>query len=708
MGGLRHIRLRPGVAAAFILLVVPLIGGLVGYVYRTNADLALAQATRDMARVSVDIGDEVQSLLSPAARVVEGIAVQARMDQLALRHRDGLRYFVDQLDNLPQLESLYIAFDRDGGFYQVLRANGAKILGPFHHQPPEGANYALRILDSSSSERADSFIYLASWNDVLRVERGPAVYDPRVRPWYKDAWVKAGTVISDVYPFANTGKAGVTVSRRVVSDDGVAIGTVGADITLAQMSAFLGQKRIGKEGRVFILDAEGHLIVHPDPDMGVRIEDGVLHLLPARDVADTVVAGAVRRREAGGGDSFTAPLGDDKQTYRVSFVPFPEQFGRRWVIGVAVQEDEFVGPMRRLSLRFLGVGGAVIFISVLAILWLSHRLTKPLSKIVRETERIREFDLDGDVRIASRITEINELARAMDSMKQNLRSFGAYVPKALVHQIVASGRSTSIGGERQLLTVMFTDIRDFTRNSEALQPEDVSQNLAVYFERMSAAIHRNKGIIDKFIGDAIMAVWNAPEPDPDHVANACRAMLACHRVSLEIDQSALSLYTRFGLHCGQMMVGNIGAPDRMQFTVLGAAVNLASRLEGLNKLYGTQMLVSEPVWEQVRSLFLFRRIDRVAPSGVSRPLEIFELVGELAEDAANPVGDRDRDLCSAWEMAMDRYLAGDWEAAQQSFAAFLEAHPGDGPAQVYVRRCGVYRVVPPPADWDGAQHYDHK
>ena len=485
MGGVRQIRLRPGVATAFILLVIPLIGALVGYAYRTNADLASSQATSDMDRVTGDIVEEVQNLLSPVARVVDGLAVQARMDQGALRRTDGLHYFFDQVETLPQLESLYIGFDRDGGFYQVLRTTGVASFGQTGRPLPPEARYALRLLDGSSSRRADSYIYLAHWDDVVGVERNSAGYDPRTRPWYQEALTATGSVISDVYPFASSGKAGVTISRRVENDDGVVIGAVGANITLAHLSAFLDRKRIGREGRVFILDAEGHLIAHPQPEMGLRRKGKTLELLQGRDVADAIVAESVRRREAGAGDVFSAPLGGDGMIYRVNFAPFPEQFRKRWTIGVIVQEDEFIGPLRRLSLRFLAVGGLVIFFSVVAILWLSHLLTKPLSLIIRETERIREFDLDGEMMIASHITEINELAGAMDSMKQSLRSFGAYVPKALVRNIVTAGGSTRIGGERQFLTVMFSDIRDFTRNCEALRPEDVSINLSVYFEEMS-------------------------------------------------------------------------------------------------------------------------------------------------------------------------------------------------------------------------------
>jgi len=694
------------VATAFILLVVPLISGLIAYAYHTNAELALAQASRDMDRVTRDIVEEVDSLLSPAARVVESVAVQARMDQNALRRTAGLRYFHDQVANLPQLESLYIGFNHDGSFYQVVHLVEVTTFGPLARRPPESAQFVLRILDFSSSRRADSFLYLAGWDDIVRVERGNATYDPRLRPWYKAAWTKPGTVVSDVYPFATTAKVGLTVSRRIESDDGVPIGTVGADITLDRLSRFLDAKKIGRDGRVFIVDKDGRMIAHPQPGIGLRTVDKKLELVAARDVSDEVVAGAARARDDGAGDRFTARLGGNGDTYMVSFAPFPEQFGKQWAIGIAVNEDEFIGPLRRQSYRFLAVGGLIIFASVLSILWMAHRLTRPLSRIALETDRIKQFELDGDFDVQSRITEVKELADAVSSMKKSLRSFGAYVPKALVRNIVAAGGSTAIGGERQFLTVMFTDIKSFTSNSEAMSPEDVLVGLSDYLQEMSEAIHANKGVIDKFIGDAVMAVWNAPVPDPDHVANACRAMLACRDVSNRMDQAhiaagKLPLFTRFGLHCGQMMVGNVGSSDRMQFTVLGSAVNLASRLEGLNKEYGTQLLVSDAVRTEAEKVFLFRQIDRVMPSGVTVPIGIHELVAEHANAA-------DLALCQAWDACLDVYHAGDWKGAGQAFAGFLAAHPDDGPAKVLAGRCARFVEAPPPPGWDFATRFDHK
>ncbi len=712
-GELKQIRLRPGVSTAFILLVVPLIGILVSYVYRTSADLALAQADRDMARITRDITDDVESLLNPVARVVESIAVQARLNQSQLRQMDGLRYFLDQVENLPQLESLYLGFERDASFYQALRLKGVNNYGPLQRMPPPDANYVLRLLDKTSSERADSYIYLAEWGNVVRVERGPGTYDPRPRPWYKGAFTSDSTVISDVFAFASTGTVGLTVSRRVESDEGVVIGAVGANISLSRLSAFLDERKIGAQGSVFIIDSDGFLIAHPNPAMGIKVDGKTVSLLKATEIDDPIVVDAVRAYQNGAGSFFTAPLGAKQLTYRASFTPFPERFGKKWTIGVIVQEDEFIGPLKRLSLRFVAMGAAIIFISILAILWLSHRLTQPLSIIVRETEKIREFNLDGEMDIKSRITEVNELAQAVQAMKRSLRSFGAYVPKALVRNIVAAQGSPQVGGERQSLTVMFTDIRNFTHNTEHLPPEDVANYLSLYFKEMSSSIHKHKGVIDKYIGDAIMAIWNAPVEDPDHVANACRAMLACRDVSAHIDQlgqanGTLSVYTRFGLHCGQAMVGNVGSEDRMQFTVLGGAVNLASRLEGMNKYYGTQLLVSDSVERETKGRFLFRWLDRVAPSGVSLPLDIYELVGELGAHAATPPNDQDLARCKDWELCVALYLGQDWSGAAQALTAFLDAWPNDVPGKILAERCADRIQSPPPPDWDGAQHYDKK
>ncbi|CAA6605960.1 Adenylate/guanylate cyclase [Rhodospirillaceae bacterium LM-1] len=712
--GRLQIRLRIGIAAAFALVMIPLTVSMVGYLYRNNATLALETANHSMAQASQAIAADVDHLLNPVARVVEASSVLARIDRGALRRVEGMRYFYEQMEKLPQVYSFYIGFGADGGFYQVIRLpKYIKTFGPSSLPPPEGTSHALRLLDDSSGVKADSFIYFADWGDVKGVDRGPAKFDPRVRPWYKSAWQEESTRISDVYIFASTGMPGLTVSKRVATDSGVEIGAIGADITLEALSGFLAQKSIGKEGRVFVMDGEGRLIGHQNPELAGHMNGDKVELLKASEVDDPVVAQAAKLRESQGLNSFTAPLGPNGDNFMVAFTPFPKDFGKSWVIGIAVKEMEFIGPIRESSIRILVTGIVVILFAALAINWLSRLLTRPLQQIVAETERIRNFDLESDLNIHSHIIEVDDLSRATADMKRSLRSFSVYVPKELVRTILASGEDIQIGGERRTLAMMFSDIKGFTASAESTPPEQLMESLSDYFGRMSQAIHGHKGIIDKFIGDAIMAIWNAPLPDPDPMANACRAMLACREagraLEREFAQRGLTpYYTRFGLHAGDVVVGNVGSLDRMQYTALGADVNMASRLEALNKLYGTQLLVSETVAAELHDRFLFRSIDLVIPVGTTRPISLYELIGEYGQDSEFPISDADQDRCALWERAFSRYASHAWDKALADFQAFALAHPEDAVASLYISRCKDYSVMPPPDSWDTAQRLDHK
>jgi adenylate cyclase len=224
----------------------------------------------------------------------------------------------------------------------------------------------------------------------------------------------------------------------------------------------------------------------------------------------------------------------------------------------------------------------------------------------------------------------------------------------------------------------------------------LARRLGRYFAAMTAAIHSTGGTIDKYIGDAVMAMWNAPRPRPDHPVLACRAALACVARTRALFASGAweglpPLVTRFGLHRGQVMVGHFGAPDRFSFTAIGDDVNLAARLEGLNKLYDTTILVSEAIERDARDQFAFRRVDRVAVKGKSIGVQVYELLGERDVDPARVAAAR------TYERALDAYFARDFDGAR----ALLGALGDDGPARVLAERCQALRAAPPPPDWDG-------
>ena len=221
--------------------------------------------------------------------------------------------------------------------------------------------------------------------------------------------------------------------------------------------------------------------------------------------------------------------------------------------------------------------------------------------------------------------------------------------------------------------------------------------LGRYFEVMTAALQGCGGTIDKYIGDAIMAVWNAPAPTPDHARRACEAALAAQAAGDALFASPEwegrpPLVTRFGLHTGEVLVGHFGAPDRLSYTCLGDGVNLAARLEGLNKQYGTTLLASDSVREAVGPAFVFRFLDVVAVSGKGQAVRVHELLGLAGE--AGPRVDRAR----AYEAALALYLSREFARALAGFEAVAALDP---PAAVLASRCRSLLLNPPPSNWDG-------
>ena len=233
-----------------------------------------------------------------------------------------------------------------------------------------------------------------------------------------------------------------------------------------------------------------------------------------------------------------------------------------------------------------------------------------------------------------------------------------------------------LGGELMEISIMFSDIKGFTTFSEQLDPNQLADVLGLYLDALSRIIQREtRGTIDKYIGDAIMTIWNAPEPVPDHPRMACLAALRCRDASRALAQTPEwrglpAFETRFGLHCANALVGHFGARDRMNYTAIGDAINLASRLEGLNKQYGTSIIASESVVERAREAFDFRLLDIVAVKGKSEPITIYELLGTKGD------AEERREIVSAYESAFAAYAARDFEKA----LTVLQEYANDRPA----------------------------
>jgi adenylate cyclase len=299
------------------------------------------------------------------------------------------------------------------------------------------------------------------------------------------------------------------------------------------------------------------------------------------------------------------------------------------------------------------------------------------------------------------VIEIDRLIRSVEEMKTSLRSFQKYVPADLVRDLLQKGIEARLGGQRAMLTISFSDIAGFTSIAETLPPEALVDQLGEYLNALSGSVHRHQGTVDKYIGDALMAFWGAPEPNPDHALDACRTALDYQRELAVLcrrwrERGQPEFHARTGVHTGDVVVGNIGSDARLNYTVIGDPVNLASRLEGLNKLYGTSILITDDTHRLVSGELLARPVDRVQVKGRAGGILIFELLGAKA-DQTGPL----RNRVETTVKALNLYFRRDFSQAQALYRELMESDPDDALASVMAARCADYLVNPPSADWDG-------
>ncbi|MEO5335711.1 MAG: adenylate/guanylate cyclase domain-containing protein [Magnetospirillum sp. WYHS-4] len=697
-----RIRLRIGITGLFTAALVPLTVLMVTFLYRQNAGMARELAVQSMDVSGREVSEKIETMIDGISKSVDVAAAFGRVEGERLRRPDALRPLLSLLEAIPEAYSAYFGLHEDGSFYQAIRLSaGIERFGFKKEKPPPSAKWVLRVLDSSSGERRDTYIYLEDWGKVVKIERAEPAYDPRIRPWYQDALPTERTVGTDVYLFQSTGAPGITLSKRVRTDDGAILGVFGADLSISALSEFLSARQVGKSGITFVLDEKGQLIGFPTTEKITKMNDGKVSLVMGEEIDDPVVPDAIRRFRGTGEMQFNLPSRHDASTvWMARFIQLPERAGTKWTVGVVAAEDDFVGPVKKASQMTVAIGFVFVILAMGCVFWLTRYLVRPILALIGETERIRKFELGAPVLIHSRIVEIDALIAAVRSMKAGLSSFGSYVPKTLVHNIISSGSGTSIGGTRRSLTVMFSDLQGFTSESEAMEPEQILKWLSGYFECLSGVVARHHGTIDKFIGDAVMAFWNAPMDDPDHIRNACRAMLDGQKVLARLaENGGASLVTRMGLHTGQAVVGNVGSSDRMQYTALGPMVNLASRIESLNKQLGTTLLVTEPVVAAVRDHFTFRPFGPVTVAGTSVPLPVYELLGECGEEPKS---------LAVWMEAFRAYEKQDWELAIQALGRYEAVCPGDKAAALLMANARRFAVEGAPADWDGSQRFASK
>jgi len=311
----------------------------------------------------------------------------------------------------------------------------------------------------------------------------------------------------------------------------------------------------------------------------------------------------------------------------------------------------------------------------------------------------------------SKAKQIEEAHIKLQYFNNNMRqAFSTYLSEDVVEEIISDPARLQLGGVNRHMTALFTDIKGFTGIAEKLTPNHLVDLLNYYLSTMSDIILEQKGTIDKYQGDSIVSFFGAPLELDDHALRACTAGIVMKRIENDVNKYVLEkgispspLLTRIGVNTGEMVVGNMGTQKKMNYTIISNAVNLASRLEGVNKVYGTWILASDSTIHETKGKLLTRRLDHVRVVGINEVVRIHEIM-EIKADASDALFEQ----IYLFHKAMDLFEARNWKDAEAAFNQVLKTYPHDGPSKHYIGRCRQYQEFPPAADWDGTLNITEK
>jgi adenylate cyclase len=682
------------------LIVLPLASALLWLGWRSVDYLEENSVQQRIGALNVGVStfltDGLRIILSVGSTLAEQPLFAAEAGSASDDERR--RQLVGVLRRHPNFAAAYVGYP-DGRFLYAGRVSLMAAAQRTALGGPDPGAIIVRTIAGFEPERRETWRFVAPDGTTSDEHSAPSDFDPRARSWYALAVQEQKPALTEPYRFAQSNEPGISAGVPIRGG-----GVLGFDFTLGTLAHLLGDYKATPNAIVILAAGSSEVLVETAPcqaaDPDCFADDG-----EARAALRKAVAGV-----ASGDGRLDREVTANGRRYRLIGRLMPPQLGRPFAIASALPVVELAEASNTLLEREAILAAVAVGLAILAAFLVSLLLSRAIHRIAAKTERIRDLDFSDTMPVRSRITEVQQLSASIERLREGLQVFGRYVSKNLVTQIMRSPHTAGVGGVRRELTVMFTDIQSFSLLSENIEPELLTSRLSRYFEAVGSAISSNRGMIDKYIGDAVMAFWNAPEPDPDHVAHACHAALEAAAASRQLagkwtERGRPAFRTRIGVHTGPAVVGNVGARERINYTLVGAVANQASRLEGLNKVYGTEILASGEVMAATATRFVWRPIDRIVAAGTTEVMEIYEPLGTRSADGQD---DRHTAFMQVWEHALAAYRARRFAEAIHLFEKAAALRAGDGPARVFLQRCKQFEAGEVPPNWDGTWHFDRK
>jgi adenylate cyclase len=683
------LKLHSTISILFVAIALPVMLIFIGVSYTANIKLIDTYTERFIQKSLNDNINNVTRLLNPLISTARSAAALMRDKPDYFRDARSVDYLYEIVASNDAVYAAYAAFE-DGSFRQVRRTvKGAPVLGK---EVLPMVQLVDRFIDGSKGSKAvDSYRFHSAWGAIVGTDSGAATYDPRVRSYYKDALAKKSVNVSNVYVFASSGELGITIAAPIYANDQT-IGVFAIDITLNTLSKYLSDNRVTDNSVTIIADEAGGVVAHPSLEMAVVKKDSGLVQNNLYKMPDDRVLAALAERLRSGLSRFHFHAGPQNAEYIGVFFPFPKDFNKPWELLIIIPTNDLVGAIESTNRALLLFGFIALLLQVALIYRFSRSIARPMEQLAIDVTNIQEFQFDKVVEVNSSVEEVRTLANSVYRLRRVLESFSSYVPRAMVRQLMSSGVGTQLGVESRFLTMFFTDIEGFSTLSESEPSQQLLPRVSEYFSNVTGAVERENGTVDKYIGDAVMAFWGAPLRVDDHVYLACVAAVRAQRAMKASNahwasQNLAPLKVRIGIHCDSVLVGNVGSKERLSYTVMGDGVNVAARLEGMNKELGTWICVSHAVYRAAGERLWLRPIDTITVRGRKGELLVYELMAIKGADADVAGTAQEIDLCVATVDAFAIYSGGDLVGALAAYQDILQRYPADPVAVRMIAKC---------------------
>ena len=690
----RRPRLSLIMALLFIGLSIPALIFILIYNYNKNSAGMVSILNDAVAQTSHAGVERTQDLIENTESPLRFLADLAVADPGYFRTEQSNDLLYRALTSGAYIDAAYVSFE-DGYHRVVTRIDEDRRRAD--PRIPATANWHASYVDAITFalSRVRHRKFFDIWpNQVGKYDVGTDI-DIRTLPGYQSA--KTTHTLAVTEPSINPDTGFPIISLRIPIFRGVEfLGCASANITVDVLSRFLDRNRASARSTTFVADRNnGKIIAFPDKQKGVRIENGKLKIATLADIDDPDVREAHRQRVRTGNDRFVFQSPTNGEDLIAAFASFPSGFGQPWQVVTLTPIDDFVGTLKATNRLMMVIIIGLTMVELFFIYFAASRLSRPVENVSRQLQAIESLNFDTPARPPSNIQEIAKLESAASLLRTSLKSFSSFVPLDVVRQLIKSGIPLTLGVEPRFLTVFFSDLENFSSHSETLAPDDLLVQISTYLEEVSSAISVEGGTVDKFIGDGVMAFWNAPVQRPDHVLRACAAAVRAARRMERVNNAWQAegrprIHLRVGLNCANVLVGNIGSSRRLSYTALGDGVNVAARLEGINKLFGTTICISDSIYDHAQADILARPIKRVQVKGRKTEFMIYELLAlRKSDDPDLRIRDRDEQLSVMTWQASQRFEAGDAPAAELVYRDILKEFPEDSLAKSMIAECAA-------------------